>query len=276
MTSLKNKTRISQNIPLRLLREGQPFLVPIYYAMLTSFLAHEGIKNSGSYLFADHIYVGKPKGRFFVGALLDALLLKLPSSASFRKRYEHTRDGVIKKLLYSKSQEPKRVLSVPCGIPRELVEAATCLRSTAPEIYDRTMFYCVDLDPQTIEEARRFVEAHGHRNFVFASADALKSASYPLRFDCIVSTGFNEFIDDNELLIFFTNAINALGEDGIFITSLTKKHYLSDYLMKNVAELFVHYRSEERLCSIVKTAGAKNVTISCDPIGYQLFIDATK
>ena len=56
VTPLHNRTRTSESIPRKLLREGKLHLLPIYALMRTSDLAREGIENSGSYRFADHVY----------------------------------------------------------------------------------------------------------------------------------------------------------------------------------------------------------------------------
>ncbi|HEX4682464.1 MAG TPA: hypothetical protein VH277_07150, partial [Gemmatimonadaceae bacterium] len=88
---LANYTRQSRSIPRRLLAEGKPHLIPLYGLMLTSDLGREGILHSGSFRFADHVYRARPSGRFGVGYVLDALLLRLPAARSMRSRYVHAR-----------------------------------------------------------------------------------------------------------------------------------------------------------------------------------------
>src|SRR3989304_2967697 len=80
MSEFYNKTRRSASVPAKLMREGKWYLLPVYYFMLTSYLAREGVANSGSYQFADHIYANQPRGSFFVGKVLDAILLNLKSA----------------------------------------------------------------------------------------------------------------------------------------------------------------------------------------------------
>jgi len=53
---LPNRTRQSASIPRRLVTEGKYHLLPVYALLTTSDLAREGIRNSGSFRFADHIY----------------------------------------------------------------------------------------------------------------------------------------------------------------------------------------------------------------------------
>ena len=45
MTRLHNRTRTSESIPRKLLRQGKLHLLPIYALMRTSDLAREGIEN---------------------------------------------------------------------------------------------------------------------------------------------------------------------------------------------------------------------------------------
>ena len=53
--TLVSRTRVSTSIPGRLLRQGKLHLLPVYALMRTSDLAREGIANSGSDRFADHV-----------------------------------------------------------------------------------------------------------------------------------------------------------------------------------------------------------------------------
>src|SRR5918993_1459024 len=64
MSRLHNRTRTSASIPRKLLRSGKVHLLPVYALMRTSDLAREGIENSGSYRFADHVYRNEASGRF--------------------------------------------------------------------------------------------------------------------------------------------------------------------------------------------------------------------
>ena len=63
MSALHNRTRTSTSIPRKLLREGKLHLLPVYALMRTSDLAREGIENSGSFRFADHVYRNEASGR---------------------------------------------------------------------------------------------------------------------------------------------------------------------------------------------------------------------
>src|SRR3954470_21040473 len=154
---LPNRTRVSQSIPRRLFGEGKLHLIPVYALLRTSDLAREGIENSGSFRFADHIYRGKPSGRYGVGLLLDTILLKLRGARSMRSRFLHSQRELLSILLprntghpttvlaADRVDQPVTVVSVPCGIARDLFQVAEILREYRPDDYERVRFIGVDL-----------------------------------------------------------------------------------------------------------------------------------
>ena len=83
-----NRTRRSRSIVRKLLREGNLHWLPVYAVVMQSDLGREGIINSGSYRFADHIYRNQPSGRGPVGRWIDALLLAMPATQAFHRRYQ--------------------------------------------------------------------------------------------------------------------------------------------------------------------------------------------
>ena len=184
MTPLHNRTRTSQSIPRKLLREGKLHLLPVYALMRTSDLAREGIENSGSYRFADHVYRNEPSGRFGIGRALDAVLLRMRGARSMRT-------GCITRSRRSwlprgaprmrEDSAPFRVLSVPCGIARDLVGAARRIETELPGVYARSTFFGVDLDAEPLELSRAI--AGGDDHFVFTRGDALDVNALPAEMD---------------------------------------------------------------------------------------------
>src|SRR5262249_26968519 len=168
----------------RLLAEGKPFLLPPYWLLLTSNLVREGIANPGGYRFADHLYRGVPSGRWGIGRAVDALLLRFPPAHSFRNRYRHARDTIVRYVRRHAGDDdagrrpPIDVLSAPCGIARELVDAATVLRDTAPDALARVRWTGLDLDPAPLGLSAALAAERGLPGFSFRCADALEAASY--------------------------------------------------------------------------------------------------
>ena len=145
----------------------------LYYVLRLSDLAREGIDNSGSYRFADHIYVGRPAGRTPLGRWIDARLLGMPAARAFRCRYQKAREIVLRSLgelpneglagseRTRPTQSSLRVLAIPCGIPRDILEVARTLRHEQPALLERLEYRGMDLDPQVLRLAGALLRDSG-------------------------------------------------------------------------------------------------------------------
>lgn len=281
---LHNRTRTSESIPRKLLREGKLHLLPVYALMRTSDLAREGIENSGSYRFADHVYRNEPSGRFGIGRVLDAVLLRTPGARSMRNRFHHTQQEIVAAardaearaardpLLYGTA--PFRVLSVPCGIARDLVLAAGRIRAELPALYARSTFFGLDLDATPLALSRELAGSDEH--FSFIRGDAFNPRAYPSELDVIVSTGLGEFLDDEMLVRFYTICHDRLRAGGVFVTSGMQADRVADYLMRQLAELHAHYRRGDELIRWLHAAGFYEVTTRQDDVGLQTLVVARK
>jgi SAM-dependent methyltransferase len=232
----KNATRQSASIPQKLLREGAVHLLPIYYLLTLSDLAREGIANSGSFRFADHIYAGVPSGRTPLGRWIDRRLLATPAARAFRCRYQRAQTAVRHALESAPAGLcPFRILAVPCGIPRDISELAATLHRENPALVARIDYHAMDIDPSVLALARTVIgntplaAAHYH------CGDALSADDFPrLAFHAIVSTGLGDFLNDRELETFYTNVYRALEPGGTFYTSASARDRQSDALMQMV------------------------------------------
>lgn len=284
MSALHNRTRTSDSIPRKLLREGKLHLLPVYALMRTSDLAREGIENSGSYRFADHIYRNQPSGRFGIGRALDAVLLRMRGARSMRNRFHHSQHEIVAAARAHGARAaadrpaaapPFRVLSVPCGIARDLVQAARRIESDLPAVYAHSTFFGVDLDPVPLELSRALIgESHDH--FFFSRGDALDAKIYPSELDVIVSTGLGEFLDDELLVRFYTNCHSRLRHGGVFVTSGMQADRIADYLMRQLAELNTQYRRSDELIRWLHVAGFYEVSTRQDDVGLQTLVIARK
>lgn len=270
--SYVNKTRRSTSIPKKLLKKKQLHLLFAYGLMKLSYLGNEGIENSGSYLFADHIYQAKPVGKYGFGKLIDSALLQLPSSRSFRNRYRHSRDNIVKAVI---TDGKKIIVSVPSGIPRDVVEAAKIIRQQSETVYRRTKFICIDLDPDVKQFGTKFANQEGV-NIDFVTADAFDKSSYPEKVDFISSLGFTEFLDDGLMLNFLNHCHDILMANGQFVSSCTMNHKLSTYLMKNVGELEATYRELNQVEQLLNSSKLTLDAIAKDKVGYQVLYVARK
>jgi SAM-dependent methyltransferase len=271
----RNYTRTSASIPARLLREGKWYLVPAYALARTSDLAREGIDNSGSYRFADHIYRGTPGGRWGIGWVIDAVLLSLPAAGSMRERYLHSRAQIAAELRRAAAERRNtRILSVPCGIARDLVGGADDAQPAAFGALDGARLIGMDLDPEPLALSRKLTR--GHAAFELIEGDALDPAAYPRDLDLVVSTGLGEFLSDDDLARFYAACHSALKPGGRFVTSGMSRSKLADRLLRELAELHTHYRDAGALSTALEAAGFTNITVEPDRFGLQWLAGASR
>lgn len=278
MSALHNRTRTSASIPRKLLREGKLHLLPVYALMRTSDLAREGIENSGSYRFADHVYRNEASGRFGIGRALDAILLRMRGARSMRNRFHHVQHETLTAARARDAREdgpPEfRVLSVPCGIARDLVAVRRRLGVDLPDLDARTTFFCMDLDPEPLALSREL--AGTDERFVLVNGDAMDVNAFPPDLDVIASTGLGEFLADDLLVRLYRNCYDRLRPGGVFITSGMQPDPVADYLMRQLAELNTHYRRPDELIRWLHTVGFHEVSTRQDDIGLQTLVVARK
>ena len=279
MSPLHNRTRTSESIPRRLLHEGKLHLLPVYALMRTSDLAREGIENSGSYRFADHVYRNEASGRFGIGRALDAVLLRMRGARSMRNRFHHSQNEILAAARAfagrtATADTSLRVLSFPCGIARDLALVATRIRRELPDVYARSTFFGVDLDPVPLELSRELAPSGDH--FIFTRGDALDANAFPSDLDVIVSTGLGEFLDDKLLVQFYGHCHERLRVGGVFVTSGMQADRVADYLMRQLAELHAHYRRGDELIRWLHTVGFHEISTRRDDVGLQTLVVARK
>jgi SAM-dependent methyltransferase len=269
---LHNRTRSSSSIPAKLRQKGRWLEIPLYHLLKQSYLAREGLENSGSYRFADHIYRNQPSGSGFVGTLLDRALMSLPAVRSFRNRYLAARDELVDFLVGRASFfEPVHIVSVPCGLPRELSEAARIAAERAPGCLDHVYFHGIDLDKKVLGDAVKFAATQGLPTFFAHYGDALDAKSYPITADFITCTGLAEFLDDAQLEKLYGIFRQVLKPDGKLFTSGMRRLPLSDYLLE-LAELHTHYRNSEDLERLAKHARFTSIRTRTDGMKIQAFL----
>lgn len=272
MSTLFNRTRRSKSIPLKLLKQGRLPEILVFQLVRASDLGREGIENSGSYRFADHIYRNLPSGRGRFGTWLDRQFLALPAVKSFRNRYLASRDALAKFLRERAGNgRPLDVLSAPCGIPRELVEGAQLFGGPLANV----TFHALDLDPQVLADARQFARENGLGNLVTHHGDALARATYPEAVDFVACTGLAEFIDDEQLERLFRIFFDVLRPGGMLVTSGMKRKWVSEYFLR-LAELETHYRIAPQLEEIARRVPFARVQTRVDEFGIQTILTASK
>lgn len=267
-----NRTRRSRSLPRKLLRAGQLHWLAAYPVLRLSDLVREGMDHSGSYRFADHLYRARPSGRLFVGRWIDALLLRLPASRAFRQRYQEATRSLAE-ALQRIPHRPVRMLAVPCGLPRDLLDLAAAL---PPDERARIDYHGLDIDPGLLRLAATFTAGTGVAARAFHHGDALRAGDYPRHdFDVIVSTGLGEFLDDAQLARFYAAVHAALAPGGVFYTSATGCEPRSEAVL-HAYELNTRYRAEPELRRTLTPLGWSRLEFSTDPTGLQTFARAIR
>jgi SAM-dependent methyltransferase len=269
-----NRTRRSRSIAGKLLRSGRVLELPVYWLLQTSDLAREGFENSGSYRFADHIYRNEPSGRYGIGRWLDERILKMRAVESFRMRFFMARDELCL-FLENRTSEgvPLDILSVPCGIPRELLAGLEKFRS-ARGVKNVVRFHVLDLDSDVLREAQSFAAERGV-NITTHQGDAFDVRTYAGEYDFVTSTGLGEFLDDEQLASLYAIFYRSMRPRGVMVTSAMRRLPFSNYMLR-MAELHVHYRSAKDLAEVACRAGFSSTSIWTDGHGIQGFLKATK
>ncbi len=273
MSTFYNRTRTATSIPKKLVAEGKWYLVPIYYILITSHLAYEAVHHSGSYRFADHVYAGKPKGKYGIGFALDALFLNLPSASAFRYRYERLNHELASHIKNTDVSGTK-VLYVPSGLAREYFEIDGVIEQHTLTPH-KIELHGLDLDEELVEKLNERA-VNSKSVMEFRVGDAMSHEHYPDDCDLVLSTGFIDFLGDTETEYFFRLVYNALVPGGTFVTSGMQPHRLSDFLMRQFAELHTVYRSRDELRKLILRAGFTSVEDTQDRYGLQTVIVAKK
>ncbi len=274
-----NFTRQSTSFVAKFAREGRYHFIPLYWLLRLSDFAREGMEHSGSYRFADHMYRGIPSGRGWLGRLLDAALLKLPATRSMRQRCFASRDAMrdtFETYVGLGNTEPFHILTVPCGLPRDVRDFSLQPGTTNPSAQTQIQYTGIDLDPEVIEAARGFLAGSAVQQSDFRIGNALNPADYPeARPHFIASTGLGEFLDDGDLVTFYQNVFDALAPGGTFFTSAASRGRGSDTLLR-AFEFDVRYRTSAEVERILALQPWKSVKLTRDTVGLQTFVRAQK
>jgi hypothetical protein len=274
-----NFTRRTANFPAKFTRESRFDLLALYYFLRLSDLAREGIEHSGSYRFADHLYRNEASGRGWFGRWLDRCLLKLPASQAMQSRCARSSDEMhraFKAHLAAGGPEPFRILTVPCGIPRDVRNFAAQIAAQSPELLSRIEYVGMDLDPEVVIAAKAFLDGSAIKASRIIEGNALNRADYGAqRCDFIASTGLGEFLSDEDLSAFYGNVFDALAPNGAFFTSAHGHEKNSDALLR-AFEFNSYYRTRFELDRLLARHPWKAVTLDLHSSGLQTFARAIK
>ena len=140
----------------------------------------------------------------------------------------------------------------------------------------RIHYYGMDLDPELLQIAEKWVAPLGLGKFEFIRGNALLAEEYPEgRFDFVVSTGLGEFLKADEIEIFYQNVHRVLAPGGVFYTSATRYEKRSESFLKTF-ELLTQYRTIDHLDALLGTLPWRNLKLVQDETGLQTYVHAVK
>lgn len=265
-----NFTRRTADLSAKFRREGRSYLIPIYHLLQLSDFGREGIAHSGSYRFADHLYRGEPSGRGWLGRLIDSILLNLPAARGMRARCPQATTEMRSALDAIGRNRAMRILTVPCGIPRDVYRLAKAVGSA------RIEYTGMDIDPGALSAAREFLAKGELHNACLIQGDALDASTWPAgQFDFISSTGLGEFLTDEELSIFYGNVYRALAPGGVFFTSATAREPKADWLLR-AFELEANYRTRSEMKLLIRRQSWSSMKLTHDATDLQTFVRVVK
>ena len=171
---------------------------------------------------------------------------------------------------------PFRILTVPCGIPRDVHDFIERLAAESPELLRLVEYDGMDLDPAVVDAANVFLAAGAINDPHIIEGNALDASCYSVRsYDFIASTGLGEFLGDEELSTFYGNVFAALAPGGTFFTSAAAFDKTSDALLRTF-ELNSHYRTRADLARLLAPQSWAKVEFERHSTGLQTFVRAIK
>ena len=274
-----NFTRRTRDLAGKFRRERRYGALALYHLLRLSDLAREGIERSGSFRFADHLYANRASGRGALGWLLDRVLLSLPAARAMRERCTEASAEMSRAFAGHRAAGRAgafRILTVPCGLPRDVRDFAARLEAREPGADARIEYTGLDLDADAIAAAQAFLAGSSVRTPRFVQGDALEEASYPAAsFDFIASTGLGEFLDDDQLADLYANIHRALAPGGVFFTSALAYEPRSDALLR-AFEFDARYRTRAEIERLLGGQSWRECHCSDDARGRQTFVRAIK
>lgn len=271
-----NFTRHTPDLAGKLRSERRYGFLALYHVMRLSDFGREGIERSGSYRFADHLYANRASGRGWLGRTIDRILLNLPAARAMRQRCGESTAAMQCAFATHRAAGPFRILTVPCGLPRDVHDFVDRLHRENPAALGRIEYTGMDLDPEVIAAARTFLTGSHVPSPQWVRGDALDAAAFPPGpFHFIASTGLGEFLDDAQLVTFYANVHRVLAPGGVFFTSATAREPRSDAILR-AFELHTHYRTRADVGKQLAQSPWREVRCTHDATGLQTFVHAAK
>ncbi len=203
----------------------------------------DGIKIGNTYgydsgVMLDYVYKNEPNGKFFIGKIIDKFYLNSIGWRGIRNRkvlIENMLESVVKEQLESK--ERLDYLDMACGGGEYDV---TTIKKFGKERFCATLR---DYKNENIQKAEQNALRHEIDNITYEQANAFDEKNYNQKWDLIVSSGFWEIIEDDNLVKnCLINSAKALNDGSSFIFTIQPNHpqleFIGRVLHSNTGEMW--------------------------------------
>jgi SAM-dependent methyltransferase len=148
----------------------------------------------------DRIYHNRPTGRFVIGALIDAYVLRLPAAEALRDRKRLVRSAIRAALDAQPGPRAHAILDLGCGTARYVTEALTPLRKQSRDARQAPRAVCIDLDSAALRAGRDIARDERAGDISFVCRDALNiEALAGYAPTIVVASGLFDHIDDERM-----------------------------------------------------------------------------
>jgi hypothetical protein len=232
-----------------------------YFCLLLSDTAYLLAREKYSAFAIDRIYADTPSGFGWLGRRLDRYVLDLPVHRAVRDRFRFVTRHLTEAIQQSLAEFLEvEVLSVPCGLVRDLTTVYQQLGRKDPDAAQRVKFYGLDLDYEgrVLEEARRRARSSG-APITFVRANALEGRTWSwLRqqvstLSVISCIGFSPWLAPDELGMLLRCFGEHLRTSGYLLLDRFNPGRHSQ--MGKRAEIHAHYHSDEHVREHLEAAG---------------------
>lgn len=246
-------TQSTGEIAWGFVRRGRPHFLPL----LLSDYGCDIVARKYDAFSTDRAYANRPAGKFGpIGGLIDWCVLRLPIHVGMRQRLALVTSRLEREIahrLASARPGPITVLSAPCGLSRDIVQAGIGLGAAVEA--GRVAFHGLDIDAagDVLPEARRRAAVAGvpvqfHRADLFA-ASALDQAQFDV-INCIGLTAWLELAEVETLFRRF-RAIAAPGASLI----VDNWHWHAHSALGRDLEIHTRYHDPAAFVATLSAAG---------------------
>ncbi|MCI0696823.1 class I SAM-dependent methyltransferase family protein [candidate division KSB1 bacterium] len=271
------------------LQKPLPFYSPknLVYALVRALLKTVGniangvgIGNKFGYdsgVMLDYVYKNQASGKLLVGKLMDRSYLNAVGWRGIRLRkvlIKEYLERVVQAQLEKKSSI--RYLDIACGGGEYDIEVL--------EKFDQHKIQAElrDYKLENIEKARQNAQARGLQNIRFQQADAFDPQNYREKWDVIVSSGFWEIIDNDDLVKgCLLNAAKCLDPGSVLVFTIQPYHpqleFIARTLVSNTGQPWImRLRSLDLFKAWMKEAQLQYVSHQMEKHGIFGVVEAVK